>query len=244
MSQENLGQKAFIAGEALPAYRRVKLANSVGDTVVFADAGDEYIGITAAGADLGENVTINLRASDRTFKMTANGAINAGAVFYGANDGKISASVAGTAQGTALEAASADGDIIEAYPNNGAAANIDGATPAIVADGGNGSIPIVFSKQGITDASGAGIAIVTAPFKFRIISWHLISRDTNAANVKLNNNGTDCTSNKAKGTANDAIVLGGDVVAAQKDVAQGSVLKTIASGAAAFDVFVTVIKVS
>jgi len=48
MSQFNIGSKAFVAGEALEAYRRVKLSTGSGTQVEYADAGDAFIGITAA----------------------------------------------------------------------------------------------------------------------------------------------------------------------------------------------------
>jgi hypothetical protein len=240
MSQENLGSKSFRAGEDLEAYRRVKLS---GDNVVYADAGEEFIGVTAHKAVSGEQVTVNLRSSSRTYKMVAAGAITAGNVIYGANDGKVQASAAGVAQGLAIEAASADNDIIECFQNNGAAGAIDGSSTAIADPAVNGSVPVVFAKQAITDATTSP-TIVTAPYKFRIIDWWIISRDTTAANVKLINVSTDASAVKAKGTTNDAIVRGGDIINAQKDVASGNVLKVNASAAAAFDIFVLAIKVS
>ena len=45
--------------------------------------------------------------------MTAAGAISAGGSFYGAIDGKISATVSGSIQGKILEASAADAEIIE-----------------------------------------------------------------------------------------------------------------------------------
>ena len=46
--------------------------------------------------------------------MTAAGAIAAGGSFYGAIDGKISATVSGSIQGKVLEASAADAEIVEA----------------------------------------------------------------------------------------------------------------------------------
>jgi hypothetical protein len=40
-----------------------------------------------------------------------------GATLYGAVDGKVKDTASGTAQGTALEAATADGDIVEVLPS-------------------------------------------------------------------------------------------------------------------------------
>jgi glycine cleavage system H lipoate-binding protein len=113
MSQENIGIKAFVAGEALEAYRRVKLMAGSGTQVDYADAGVAFIGITAAAAALGEMVSVVLKTTGRTFKLCAAGAIAVGGDFYGALDGKISATVSGSIQGKVLEAPASDGEIVE-----------------------------------------------------------------------------------------------------------------------------------
>ena len=113
MSQENLGAKAFVAGEDLEAYRRVKLSTGSGTQVEYADAGEAFIGFTASKVASGDFVTVNLKTSGRTFKMVAGGAITVGANFYGADDGKISATVSGSIIGKALEASAADLEVIE-----------------------------------------------------------------------------------------------------------------------------------
>ncbi|MFA5100172.1 MAG: hypothetical protein WC547_04740 [Candidatus Omnitrophota bacterium] len=114
MSQYNIGSKAFTAGEALEANRRVKLSTGSGTQVEYADAGDAFIGITAAAANLNEMVTVDLKTTGRTFKVVANGAIAVGGSFYGALDGKVSATVSGAIQGRVLEASASDGEVVEA----------------------------------------------------------------------------------------------------------------------------------
>lgn len=240
MSQENLGPKAFTAGVDLEAYRRVKLS---GGNVVYAGAGESFIGVTAHKASNGESVTVNLRSAARSYKVTAAGAVTSGAVIYGAANGKIDDAASGTVQGTALEAATADGDTIECLLDNGAAGSINGDAVALQADGEPGSIPTLLHKQGITDAT-TSVTIATPAVKVRVVNWWIISRDTNAANIKLVNVSTDMSAVKAKGITNDALVQGGDVIAAQRDIAAGTALKINASAAAAFDIFVEVIKVS
>ncbi len=240
MSQENMGSKCFTAGEALEAYRRVKLSSG---NVVYAGAGENFIGVTAHKADNGAPVTVNFRSADRSYKMVAAAAVTAGAVIYGAASGKVDDAASGTAQGTALEAATADGDVIECLLDNGAAGSINGGAVALQADGEPGSVPILLHKQGIADAT-TSVTIATPAFKCRIVKWWLISRDTTAANIKLVNVSTDASAVKAKGTTDDAIVLGGDVIEAQRDIAAATALKVNASAAAAFDIFVEVIKVS
>lgn len=245
MSTENNGKKTFVAGEALEQFRRVKLSTSSGTQVEYADAGADFIGITLNKVASGEPVAVQLRDSGKTQLVQAADSFAVGAALYGANDGKVSDSASGSVIGVALQAASGDGSVIEAILNNGVGAtSIDGASTPIVADGGNGVLPIVFSKQGITDANAADVTIVTAPYKFRIIDWWLISRDTTAANIKLKNVSTDASAVKAKGATDDAIVRGGDIIEAQRDVAAGAALKVNASAVAAFDIFVMAIKVA
>jgi hypothetical protein len=113
MSQFNIGSKAFIAGENLEPFRRVKLSAGSGTQVEYADAGEAFIGFTAAKALQGEMVSVDLKTTGRTYKVEANGAIAVGGSFYGGNDGKVSATVNGSIQGKVLEAAASDGEIIE-----------------------------------------------------------------------------------------------------------------------------------
>ena len=114
MSQLNMGSKAFVVNEAvIEPYRRVKLTTGSGILVEYADAGDAFIGVSAARGLIGEMVSIDLKHTGRTFKMEANGAIAVGGSFYGALDGKISATASGSIQGRNLEATAADGEIVE-----------------------------------------------------------------------------------------------------------------------------------
>lgn len=114
MSQTSINSKAFIAGEELEPYRRVKLSTNSGTQVEYADAGEAFIGITAAKALLGERVTVDLKSTARTFKTVAAGVIVAGGNIYGAIDGQVSATVSGAIIGKALEAAGSAQEVIEA----------------------------------------------------------------------------------------------------------------------------------
>jgi len=114
MAKQTESPVTFNAGEALARYTRVKLGTT-GRDVVYADQADSgaYIGSTIFDVALGDNVAIVLKTSAKTFKGTANGAISDKAAVYAGNDGKISASVSGNQIGIAVQAAGADGDIIE-----------------------------------------------------------------------------------------------------------------------------------
>jgi len=113
MSQYNIGSKAFVATEDLEAWRRVKLSAGTGDQVEYADAGEDFIGVTGHKSAQGEHVTVDLKTRGRTFKLSALDAIAAGADFYGADDGKVSAVVSGSVQGKLLEASTSDEEIVE-----------------------------------------------------------------------------------------------------------------------------------
>lgn len=105
--------KTFTSGEALAIYRRVKLSAG---TVVYADAGDPYIGITQEAVAITQPVNIRLRTAAGTCKVTAAGTFSAAAQLYGADDGKVDDVAAGQVFGIALEAATAANDILEAVP--------------------------------------------------------------------------------------------------------------------------------
>ncbi len=115
MSQQVGSPATFTATEALGIYRRVKLSSGSGTDVEYADEGDWFLGVTQEDVALGAMVSVADKKDGGTKIMTASGAISEGADVYGADDGKISASVSGIPIGKALEAALADGDQIEVY---------------------------------------------------------------------------------------------------------------------------------
>jgi hypothetical protein len=116
MSQEASSVKTFTAGEALARARRVKLSSG---TVVYADADEKAIGVTTAGVASGAMVGVRLLGG-QTHKVTASAAVTACANIYATADGKVDDAGAGsgsTVIGVAIEAALADGDIIECILN-------------------------------------------------------------------------------------------------------------------------------
>lgn len=88
MSQENeSGKRTFTAGEALEAFRRVKLSSG---TAVYADAFDpEWIGTTLTAVASGALVVVKLRRFPGTRKMISASSAAAGARAYAAADGKV-----------------------------------------------------------------------------------------------------------------------------------------------------------
>jgi hypothetical protein len=104
--------RTFTAGGAIGKYIRVKLSSG---KLAAADAADgsAWIGVTAAEtfAD-GDEVAVILKNKQGTCPMFAGAAVAAGAVVHGIDGGEIDDS-GSNAVGIALEAATADGDIIE-----------------------------------------------------------------------------------------------------------------------------------
>lgn len=138
--------KTFEAGAALEQFRRVALSSGV---LQYADAYTQGIGTTELETFAsGDKVAVRLLNAMGTRKMVAAAAITSGAYVYGAASGKID-DVGFVPVGVALEAASADGDIIEVLLVPDAPANV-------------ASIAAAGSAQGDATAVTAGINTVSA----------------------------------------------------------------------------------
>lgn len=114
----NNGFKTFLAGAALVGNRRVKIASGTITTppqVVYAAAGEDYIGVTEYAAASGADVAVRLISAPGTYEceVTLSSAIARGTVLYGGANGTVSDAAVGSAIGVALEAAAATGNIIE-----------------------------------------------------------------------------------------------------------------------------------
>lgn len=110
MQRVDTCEKTFLAGEALESDRLVKL-NSSG-AIVYADAGDDWIGATTMAIPNAEYVAVRLRNKEGTIELVAAGTISKAANVFGTADGKISATPNGKRIGIALAAATA-GAVIE-----------------------------------------------------------------------------------------------------------------------------------
>lgn len=177
------GQMSFPAGAALVANRRVKIASGV---LQYASTTDVSIGTllndTWADSNYSSgytNGTVQLKISDSTRKMVASGAITAGAACYGTTNGKVTGTANGNVEGIALEAAAADGDVIEVMSSDksdselavvGVAAGykvargetaLDGSNPTPVTTGLTTCVAFVATLKG-SSAPGVGTSTLTA----------------------------------------------------------------------------------
>lgn len=119
MSQEVDGNvKSFAASAAIAKHARVKVGND--GRIATAGLAEKDIGTALAPAlAANDRVPVKLRTAAGTHKMIADEALAAGAALYTAASGKVQDTAEATSfqVGTALEAATADGDIIEVVYN-------------------------------------------------------------------------------------------------------------------------------
>jgi len=127
MSQQvDTGTRTFIADAAISQFARVVFESD--GRVVTAGLTEPGIGIAQSPAfAAGDAISVKLWNSGGTFKMIATEALAVGATLYTEASGKVQDTAAATSVpfAQALEAATADGDIIECalLPYRGAAAN-------------------------------------------------------------------------------------------------------------------------
>jgi len=113
------GIKYFEADETLAARRRVKIdtSNTTADTakILYADAGEDFIGVVEISAATGDIVPVRLKNQDGTqeVEVEVSSAIYVGSWLYGADDGKLTDAVNGQPQAIALDATSTSNEHIE-----------------------------------------------------------------------------------------------------------------------------------
>jgi hypothetical protein len=106
--------RSFLAGEAISQFDQVYL--TAANTVSIADLTNRPIGVAQHAAASGEPVTVKLLYP--TYKVRAEEAFAVGATLYTEAGGTVQDTAASTSLPiyTALEAATASGDIVEAIP--------------------------------------------------------------------------------------------------------------------------------
>ena len=112
-TRNDTGFRTFLVGVGgVSRNTRVKTPAAI----VTAGAGEDSIGIALETKSAGEYCAVKLWSAPGTFHCVAAGVVHASDAIYGAAAGKVDDTVAGNMIGTALEAAAADGDVIEFLP--------------------------------------------------------------------------------------------------------------------------------
>jgi len=139
MSQQNdVGFVTFTAGEALAAFRQVKLDSANDRQVVYAGAGEKGVGVTQEVAANAAKVTVKLWGAPGTFKVQVNEATTANCFLYSAASGYLADTASGDKVAYGLDAASATGAVIEAIPVS-AALEAGAAAVASIDDNSGGT---------------------------------------------------------------------------------------------------------
>ncbi len=163
-TQNNTGFYSLAAGEALERYRRVKISAG---TAVYADAGEDSIGVTQQKKASGDLVPIKLWNAGGTFAIESAGAITADADVYGAADGKIDDTASGDKIGVSREDASGAAEAIEVVLES---AESGGAISLASVDdiNGNESIILTATASAVNEltvtnaATGNAVGLVTS----------------------------------------------------------------------------------
>jgi hypothetical protein len=158
-TENSTGYRTFQAtNSALATSVRVKVDSN--GLISAASATDPWIGVTVCDIAASDYGTIKLRNASGTMLVTASAAISRGSRLYPTANGKVD-DAAGTGVFTglvALEAATADGDIIEAAPSDVLTFTAD-ANQAACPAGGTGATAGAWDTSQHRDAA---IALINA----------------------------------------------------------------------------------
>lgn len=167
------------------------------------------------------------------------------AIYWDDNNNYANKTTTGAYVGIAVAAADANAGRVRGRLDSLANVLAVGGLPN-VGDGAVG-LPVAIRKLATVGEAGDVTVVAAVPRKLRVLDAWMVSRDTNAANVKLHS-GTagndDITNAVAKGTAANAIVRWGQIIGAKQDIASGGVLKVNFSAAGSIEVYVLVLPVA
>lgn len=195
--------KGFASGAALSAFRRVKLSSGV---LQYAGAAEMGIGTIdeATFADTNyssgyTNAAVRLWTAQGTRKMVAAGAIAAGADVWAAASGKVNDVASGTYVGKALEAATADGDVIEVLS---VATTMDGAQKTVEAHTADDTLTVAESGSVHTTYGASGTVVFSLPAATVGLNYMFVVGA--AQELRIDPNGTETISLPSTGVAGAA----------------------------------------
>lgn len=227
MSQACKSPKTFIAGEALAAFRRVKITSGV--NAVYADQADSdgYHGFTEHQEASGDNVAIALKTNGQTFKVTAADSFAIGALLYAADDGKVSDTASGRPIGVALEAASGNNSVIEMMAITQIVTDPNSLTNHAVAQG---AVPFVVFKA-VSGAATTAIFDANAPRKFRVIDAWSIGTSAAGGTWKLTDGTNDICAAVTQAASDTDIDRAAGLNDAYYEIAAAGTLSIVHTGA-------------
>ena len=174
----------FVADEALAIHTRVRMTAASGTNIVYADAGEQAIGTTLEAIASGDPGPVKLVNAPGTVLVTAGEAFAVQAVLYNGTSGVVQDTSSGTAIGTALEAATAAGDIIEMMPWN-----VIGTTAATTTVTDAGALVTGVTVEAVLAEFATHIQSAQHHIPLPLATWRAV--DTNAIADITNTPATD-----------------------------------------------------
>jgi hypothetical protein len=193
--------RADTAAGAVNQFLRVKTPGAV----AAAGALEQSFGTMDRNCLAAGPCTVRLKTAQGTRKMIAAGAISAGSVVYGAASGKISAVANPNIEGVALEAASADGDVIEVAVLNVPVAN------TVTAYAANGALAIAPGTATLTKAGVNAMTLAAPTAAQEGLILRVVSQTANAHTITATGLIDDGVTGGSKTTATFAAFAGASI---------------------------------
>lgn len=153
--------RTLVAAEAISKYLRMKVDSNA--KWALAGVGEATDGIAQDNYASAEDAVGKLFNSGETVMVVASGACSVGDSLYGAASGKVSTTVSGPPQFKALEAATADGDIIEALPLSSATAGFQASALTVTAKTADYTVTTGDTGKAFTNTGAAGTIVFSMP---------------------------------------------------------------------------------
>jgi hypothetical protein len=149
--------------------------------------------------------TVRLKSAEGTRKMVAAAAISAGANVYGAASGKVSSVANPNIEGIALEAATADNDVIEVLTVNAPTAN------TVTAYAANGALAIAPGTATLTKAGVNAMTLAAPTVAQEGLILRVVSQTANAHTITATSLIDDGVTGGSKTTATFAAFAGASI---------------------------------
>jgi len=149
--------------------------------------------------------TIRLKTAEGTRKMVAAAAISAGAYVYGAASGKVSSVANPNIEGIALEAATADNDVIEVLTVNAPTDN------TVTAYAANGALAIAPGTATLTKAGVNAMTLAAPTVAQEGLILRVVSQTANAHTITATSLIDDGVTGGSKTTATFAAFAGASI---------------------------------
>lgn len=194
--------RADTAAGAVAKYLRVKTPGAV----AAAGALDQGFGTMDRDCLAAGPCSVRLRTAQGTRKMVAAAAITAGNLVYGAASGKVSSVANPNVIGVAMEAATADGDVIEVMSLNQAI-----ETP-VIAYSANGALAVSQHTATLTKAGVAAMTLAAPTVAQEGTLITVVSQTANAHTITATGLIDDGVTGGSKTTATFAAFAGASIV--------------------------------